>query len=152
MNSRGTCKSSYLCLACLCASLYCLCFSWALWSACWILPLALHLASFQLCLRSEISAVLVTSHLFCCTTTEVQSSRGWSHDNSLSSTNAWDTCSMPMYWQAHLHSGCIEASIWRGVLAHSNDHRFSQVVPWKHYPGNVACLDKAIPFWTCTMN
>ena len=64
MNSRGTCKSSYLCLACLCASLYCLCFSWALCSACWILPLALHLVSFQLCLPGEISAVLVTSNFF----------------------------------------------------------------------------------------
>ena len=36
---------------------------------------------------------------------------------------------------------CIQASIWWGVLAHSNDHRFSQGVPWKHYPSDVACLD-----------
>ena len=64
MPSRVTCKSSSLCLDCLCASLYCLCFSWALWSACWILPLALHLVSFQLCLPGEISAVLVTSNFF----------------------------------------------------------------------------------------
>lgn len=43
------------------------------------------LASFQLCLPGEISAFLMTSIFFCCTTTEVQSSTGCSHDNSLSS-------------------------------------------------------------------
>ena len=79
---------------------------------------------------------------FCCTSTEVQSGRGYSltirflpyhlclghlfQANSMIDSFA--------FW-------CIQASIWWGVLAHSNDHRFSQGVPWKHYPSDVACLD-----------
>ena len=145
---------SSLYLACLRTSLNCLCFSWALCSANWILPLSkalscflpIVLARWDFSFPNDINFFLLHHNW----SAKQHRMQPWQFP-FFHATHAWDTCSMPMHQQTHLHSGCIQASIWWGVLAHSNDHRFSQGVPWKHYPGDVACLDKAIPFWTCTM-
>ena len=79
-------RSSSLYLACLRTSLNCLCFSWALCSANWILPLSKVLSCFlPIVLARWDFSFPYDINFFCCTTTEVQSSTGCSHDNSLSS-------------------------------------------------------------------
>ena len=142
MPSLVTCRSSSLCSACLRVRLYCLCFSWALCSVCLILPFSLCLASFQLCLPDEISAFLMTSNFFVAPRLKCKAAE----DTAMTIRFLPYHLCLGHLFQANLMIDsfafwCIQASIWWGVLAHSNDHRFSQGVPWKHYPSDVACLD-----------
>lgn len=148
MLSRVKHNLSSLGLSFLIASRHYLCFSWPLHFVCWILLLPL-LVSFQLCLPVGISVFFMKLILFL--TLQLK--------NKAADDAAATVCFLPCHLSLeHLFytntlKGSLESrqvSDEDRVLTHSNNHKSFQGVHWKHYTGDMACLDKTILFWTFT--